>query len=257
MIVLLLTLICFGLCYIGLQLVRANTSLSLIAQAQVKISEQPNKTVPRHQEVNTTKIKTPQIDTKTPKNGIEKQIKKLQLEMDWSCDDFYCKEGDLEIFPLSVTALAALASNAISMSVTKTPSSMDHPLAVVFDPTCPSCKKYYTTTLKPLLDKGYRILLYPTVYDDTPSRRQISAVRDLLCADNYYNYLNTLTSSGSRRNHDELQCSLSHEETAQFVKTTKATLKQFKLDGFTPISFSHKAMWFHNYDLETIKPYIN
>lgn len=188
--------------------------------------------------------------------SLDKQVKQLQLNMDWSCEDYYCKEGDNEIYPLSITLATAL-NNTTSISVGKSGGNTEHLLAVVFDPTCSACKKYYKTTLKPILDKGYRIRLFPTLYNDKLSQRGVELVREMLCSNNHYELLNAIVDNRSLPAQLDNKCQLSLTDAERSINKTKRELRTFKLDGITPISISPKGMWFNGYDLETITPYLN
>lgn len=182
-------------------------------------------------------------------------VRALQEKFNWDCDLYWCKDGDQEIYPLSVSLVNSLY-NATSVTVRKdTNSSGDNIMAVVFDPTCPSCKELYRTSMRKLLDEGYSIRLITTLFNDTLSTRGITLVRGLLCSKDRYNYLENLMSGHTLEPISD-QCPLTFEQTKAQIQKTKATLSKYSLDGVTPLVFTPKAMWFHATDYSTTVKYL-
>lgn len=169
------------------------------------------------------------------------------------CDFFYCKEGDEEVYPLSLPLAAKL--NTRPSFVIGDKNSNGTSLVVVFDPTCPSCKALYRTTISRLISEGHSVRIIPTLYHDKISSLGTTLVQSMLCAEDRVSVLEKIATN-KPVDRAPYECTIKLDATRALIEETKRVLAEFSLDGVTPLVFTPTAMWFTATDYATTKRYL-
>ncbi|MEZ9699625.1 DsbA family protein [Vibrio sp. 10N.261.46.E12] len=184
-------------------------------------------------------------------------ITKGQLP-NWNCDLYYCKDGDPKIYPIKTTLALAL-NDAVTLDLQSEANPNTVSMVVVFDPTCPECKKYYRNTLSNVLENHGVVKIIPTIFDDELKTHKLREVRKLLCANDVKEHVSKIaTNRPTARPYD---CSVTLEDARQVVAKTKSILEPFLLSGVTPVTVTKTATWvgYQPYDhvLNHINPVYN
>lgn len=158
----------------------------------------------------------------------------------WDCDIYYCKEGDPAIYPLK-TALASKLSELTSFTLTSSIDNNSYVMAVVFDPTCPKCKRYYRETLKHILNSQGSIRIIPTLYNDKITKFGLQKVQDMLCSNDINATIEAIATDKST--YRDFNCKITMDDTRKVIEETKEALMPFKISGIAPITLTKKSTW--------------
>lgn len=173
----------------------------------------------------------------------------------WDCDIYYCEEGDLPIYPFASNIAQAIAKLPYRVLNEK---SKDGQVAlyVIFDPTCPKCKGYFSTTLTSLLDSKItgEIRIIPTLYADKITTGGLKAVMQLLCGPSVKASIDGLV---RKTPIDTSSCRFGLKEAKQIVLETRRELAPFQLDGVAPVTLSAKSIWIGNLTYSDVLPHLN
>ncbi len=158
----------------------------------------------------------------------------------WNCDIYYCKEGDPAIYPLK-TALASKLSELTSFTLTSSIDSNSYVMAVVFDPTCPKCKRYYRETLKHVLNSQGSIRIIPTLYNDKITKFGLQKVQDMLCSNDINATIEAIATDKST--YRDFNCKITIDDARKVIEETKEALMPFNISGIAPITLTKKSTW--------------
>lgn len=183
----------------------------------------------------------------------EPTITKGQLP-NWNCDLYYCKDGDPKIYPIKTTLALAL-NDAVTLDLKSKVNPNTVSMVVIFDPTCPECKKYYRNTLSTVLANHGVVKLIPTIFDDELKTHKLREVRKLLCADNVSEHVSKLATN--RPTARPYECPVTLDDAREVVTKTKSILEPFMLSGVTPVTVTKTATWVGYQPYENVLNHIN
>lgn len=190
--------------------------------------------------------------TQTPPTKTKSQIDRTIPN--WDCKLFYCNEGDPKIYPLRASMAQAL-TNATAFELTSDLPNAPVSMVVIFDPTCPECKRFYRETITEVLHRNGNVKIIPTIYSDNLSVYKLREVQKMLCASDLDQFLHNIANRlPTAKDYD---CKVTVDDARKIVGKTKELLTPFGVAGATPLTLTKTSNWLGFQPYKNVVKHIN
>lgn len=157
------------------------------------------------------------------------------------CAIHYCKEGDKRAYPLPTKLLTELVKLSKQDMLPHFEWDSDAPvdLGIIWDPTCPHCKRFYRDVIRDMLREGKNVRFMLSTnepFDRIPPLKK-ALITDLLCDAEPRSMLMKQVMQVPYTPQPIPDC-----DPMPKVKAFKQTLAKYGFDGPTPISFTSTTM---------------